>query len=94
MAELTPYQARAAEVAAYKKNIDTYTTIVESIDGNWDEDLIQFKGMENHAAAGQCSLGRIERLAELQLHDHLQYLIRTETIEWFKSKSILATMTS
>ena len=93
MAELTPYQAREAEVAAYKNNIDTYTAIVESIDGTWDEDLVHLKGVEHHAAAGQCPLERIERLAELQLHDHMQYLIRTETIEWFKSKSILATMT-
>jgi hypothetical protein len=93
MAELTPYQMREAEVAAYKANIDTYTAIIESIDGTWDADLVQFQGMDPHTAAGQCSLDRIERLAELQLHDRMQYLVRTETIEWFKSKSILATMT-
>lgn len=93
MAELTPYQMREAEVAAYKANIDTYTAIIESIDGTWDEDLVQFQGMDAHIAAGQCSLERIERLAELQLHDRMQYLVRTETIEWFKSKAILATMT-
>jgi hypothetical protein len=93
MSDLTPYQMREQEVAAYKANIDTYTAIINSIEGTWDADLVQFKDMDPHTAAGQCSLERIERLAELQLHDRMQYLVRTETIEWFKSKSILATMT-
>ena len=92
MADMTPYQMRAAEVAAYAANIATYTQIIESTDGNWDADLIQFKDMDAHTAAGLCPIDRIERLAALQLHDRMQYLVRTETIEWVKSKAILATI--
>lgn len=86
---LTPKQLRQLEVDAYKTNIDTYTALLATLDGNWDADLIHLKDLEPHEAARQCSMDRIERLAELQQFEQFSYLLKTETIEHNKSKAIL-----
>jgi hypothetical protein len=86
---LTPKQIRQLEVDAYKTNIDTYTALLATLDGNWDADLIHLKDLEPHEAARQCSMDRIERLAELQQFEQVSYLLKTETIEHNKSKAIL-----
>lgn len=92
MTELTPLEARQLEVENYALNIAKYKSILETLDGNWDEDLIQFENMDPHDAARQCSLERLDRLAELQLHKQIGNLLRTETVEHFKARAILNTM--
>ena len=81
--------ARQEEYDAYTKNIATYTAIVDKLDGNWDAHLLKFKGIDPHTAAADCPLEDIERLAELQYFDNCSRLLRTETVERFKSRSIL-----
>lgn len=90
--QLTEKEMRQAEVDAYTKNISTYTSILSTLDGNWDADLIQFQNMDPHEAARLCSLDRIERLAELQFHKQISGLLRTEIVERFKAQSILNTL--
>ena len=93
MTELTPYQARSAEVESYSANIDIYTSLLATLDGNWDADLIQYKGMEGHAAVTACPLDRVERLAVLIQFEQVSNLIKTEMLERAKSAAILAIMT-
>ena len=87
--QLTPIQARQAEVNAYAANIVNYENILSSINGDWDEDLVQFKGLDMQEAARQCSMDRLERLGELQLHDQVTNLLKTEIVERFKAQTIL-----
>ena len=84
-----PLEMRQAEVDAYTANIATYTAIVSTLNGEWDEDLIEYKGMNHHDAARACPIQRVERLAELQQFDHFSGLIKTEMVERAKSTSIL-----
>lgn len=89
MTEATAMQIRQDEIDAYTANIETYTHIVNSIDGNWDADLVQFKGMAPHDAARDCPIERVERLSELQQFEQFSFLIKTEMLERAKSVSIL-----
>ena len=86
---LTPKQVRQAEVNSYKHNMETYTTLLATLDGNWDDDLIHLKTLEPHEAARQCSMERLPRLAVLQQFDQVTNLLKTETIEYSKALAIL-----
>ena len=88
----TEKEIRQAEVDAYTKNINTYTNILSTLNGDWDEDLTHFQNLDPHEAAKLCSLDRIERLAELQFHKQISGLLRTEIVERFKAQSILNTL--
>lgn len=87
--KLTPKQTRQAEVDSYKNNIDIYTALLATLDGDWDDDLIHLKSLDPHEAARQCPMERLERLAVLQQFDQVTNLLRTETIEHAKAKAIL-----
>lgn len=89
---LTAKQIRQMEVDAYAANIAVYTNLLATLDGNWDADLVHLKTLPAHDAAEQCPLDRIERLAKLQQFEQVSRLLRTETLEWTKSKSILDLM--
>ena len=86
---LTPKQIRQMEVDSYKANIDTYTALLATLDGNWDSDLIHLKGVEGQEAARQCPMDRLERLAVLQQFEQVTNLLKTETVEHSKAKAIL-----
>lgn len=86
---LTAKQIRQAEVDAYQKNIDTYTTLLATLDGEWDEDLLHLKDLDPLEAARQCPLDRVSRLAVLLHHKQISFLLKTEIIEHSKAKSIL-----
>jgi hypothetical protein len=86
---LTPKEIRQMEVDSYKANIDTYTALLATLDGNWDADLIHLKGVEGQEAARQCPMDRLERLAVLQQFEQVTNLLKTETVEHSKAKAIL-----
>ena len=90
----TEVEARQAEVDSYTKNIAIYTQILATLNGEWDADLLEYKGIDAHVAAKACSLERIARLAELQQYDHISGLLRTEILERTKSQAILNAMTA
>jgi hypothetical protein len=87
--QLTPKELRQLEVDAYKANISTYETLLETLDGNWDDDLIHLKDLEPQQAARQCPMDRLARLAVLQQHDQIEGLLKTETVECAKAQAIL-----
>ena len=86
--QLTPKQVRQAEVDSYKANIDVYTALLATLDGNWDEDLKHLKSLEPHEAARQCPMDRLARLAVLQQFDQVTNLLKTETVEHAKATAI------
>lgn len=88
-AKLTPKQIRQAEVDAYKNNIDIYTALLATLDGDWDDDLISLKTLEPHEAARQCPMDRLNRLAVLQQFEQVTNLLKTETVEHAKANAIL-----
>ena len=88
--QLTPKQARQAEVDSYSANVANYQTLLATLDGDWDDDLVHLKGMEAQEAARQCSMDRLERLAVLQQYDQVTNLLKTEIVERAKAAAILA----
>ena len=85
----TALEVRQMEVDSYTTNIDNYTNILSTLNGVWDNDLLHLKNIESQEASRQCPMDRLERLAELQLHDQLENLLKTEIVERFKAQTIL-----
>jgi hypothetical protein len=86
---LTPKQMRQLEVDAYQTNINTYTTLLATLDGEWDTDLIHLKEIEPQQAARQCPMDKLARLAVLQQFDQVTNLLKTEIVECAKAQAIL-----
>jgi hypothetical protein len=86
---ITPKEARINEVATYAANIVMYQTLLATLDGNWDADLIHLKDIEAQEAARQCPMDRLERLAVLQQFDQVTNLLKTEIVEHAKAQAIL-----
>ena len=87
--QLTPKEVRQIEVDAYKLNITTYNTLLATLDGNWDADLIHLKDLEVQEAARKCPQDRLLRLAVLQQFDQVTNLLKTEIVECAKAEAIL-----
>jgi len=85
----TVKELRQKEVDNYKANIATYQTLLATLDGEWDADLIHLKGVEAQAAARQCPMDRLSRLAVLQQYDQVTNLLKTEIVECAKAQAIL-----
>jgi t-SNARE complex subunit (syntaxin) len=87
--QLTPLEARQMEVDSYSANVANYQTLLKTLDGNWDSDLIHLKDVEVQEAARQCPMNRLERLAVLQQYDQVTNLLKTEIVERAKAQAIL-----
>ena len=87
---MTPKETRVLEVATYEANIFMYQTLLQTLDGNWDDDLLHLKDIEAQEAARQCPMDRLERLAVLQQFDQVTNLLKTEIVERAKAAAILA----
>jgi len=89
---LTPKQVRQMEVDSYQANVNIYTALLATLDGNWDADLIHLKDLEPMEAARQCPMNKLQRLAVLQQYDQVTNLLKTEIVECAKAKAILDIM--
>ena len=87
--QLTVKEARQLEVDSYSANIATYKTLLATLDGNWDSDLIHLKDFEVQEAARQCPMDKLARLAVLQQFDQVTNLLKTEIVECAKAQAIL-----
>jgi len=87
--QLTPLEARQAEVDSYSANVATYQALLATLDGNWDADLIHLKDVEGQDAARNCPMDRLERLAVLQQYEQVTKLLKTEIVERAKATAIL-----
>ena len=86
--QLTPKELRLQEVQSYELNISMYKTLLATLDGDWDADLVHLKDIEPQEAARQCPNNKLERLAVLQQFDQVSKLLKTETVECAKAKAI------
>jgi len=88
--QVTPLQARIAEVAQYEANIALYKNILETLPTEWPERLLQYKGAKNqHDVISSVDSADVELLAKLWYADDCAKAVRTETLEMTKAKSIL-----
>jgi hypothetical protein len=88
--QVTPLQARIAEVAQYEANIALYETILETLPTEWPERLLQHRNAKKqHDAIGNVDSADVELLAKLWYADECAKAIKTETLELTKSKAIL-----
>ena len=87
--QLSPKEVRKLEVDSYKANIATYKTLLATLDGDWDSDLVYLKDLESQEAARQCPMDKLARLAVLQQFDQVTNLLKTEIVECAKAQAIL-----
>ena len=93
--QVTPLQARIAEVAQYEANIALYQTILQTLPTEWPERLVQYKGAKNqHETIASVDTADVELLSKLWYADDCIKAIKTETLELTKSKSILTVLQS
>jgi len=88
--QVTPLEARIAEVAQYEANIALYKTILETLPTEWPERLLQHRGAKKqHDAIATVEGSDVELLAKLWYADDCAKAVKTETLELTKAKSIL-----
>jgi hypothetical protein len=88
--QVTPLQARIAEVAQYEANIALYKTILKTLPTEWPERLLQYKGAKNqHDTIAGIDSADIELLSKLWYADECTKAVKTETLELTKSKAVL-----
>jgi hypothetical protein len=91
--QVTPLQARVAEVAQYEANIALYESILKTLPTGWPERLLQHRGAKKqHDAIADVDSADVELLAKLWYADECAKAIKTETLELTKAKSILSVL--
>jgi N-acetyl-anhydromuramyl-L-alanine amidase AmpD len=92
--QLTPLQAREAEVAQYEANITMYQTILAGLPTEWPQGLLQHReATDRHKAAGEVAdLDDVALLSQLWYADDCYKAIRSETVEKTKAEAILNTL--
>jgi hypothetical protein len=94
MTEITPLQAREAEVAQYEQNIAMYKVMLAALPTEWPARLLEYKEVTNkHEVIGKIqNLDDVELLSDLWAADDCVRAIRTETLEKRKSEAILVAL--
>ena len=88
--QVTPLQARVAEVAQYEANIALYQTILQTLPTTWPERLLQYRGIKNQQEAiANVDIADIELISKLWYADECSKAVKTETLEMTKSRAIL-----
>ena len=92
--QMTPLEARVAEVAQYEANIALYTTMLAGLPTEWPAHLAQYKGVtDKHTVIGTIEdLDDVVLLSDLWAADDCRKAIRTETLEKRKAQAILAVL--
>jgi hypothetical protein len=94
MPEMTPVEARQAEVAQYQANIAMYQTMAAALPSEWPAHLLAYKTRKDkHDAIAEIEdLDDVELVSDLWAHDAAQAAVRTETVEMRKSQAILTVL--
>jgi len=81
--------SRTHEVYGYDINIVNYEIVLAGLSSDWPERLLPLRDLPPHEAAARCDEDDVALLSELQQHDQVSRLIRTERVERDKSQRIL-----
>jgi hypothetical protein len=94
--QVTPLQARIAEVAQYESNIALYKSMLANLPTEWPTRLEQYKDVtDKHNVIGAVAdLDDVELLADLWTAQDCIKAIRTETLEKRKAEAILQVLQS
>jgi hypothetical protein len=94
--QLTPLEARIAEVAQYEANIQLYKNMLANLPTEWPARLTEYKDVtDKHAVIGKIAdLNDVNLLSDLWTADDCVKAIRTETLEKRKAEAILKVMQS
>jgi hypothetical protein len=93
--QITPLQARQAEVAQYEANISLYQSILSTLPTEWPERLLQYRNAKKqHDVISSVESEDVELLSKLWYADECAKAIKTETLELTKAKAILTVMQS
>jgi hypothetical protein len=93
--QVTPLQARIAEVAQYEANIALYITILGTLPTEWPERLLQYRSAKNqHDTIAGVDSADVELLSKLWYADECAKAVKTETLELTKSKAVLNVLQS
>jgi len=93
--QITPLQARIAEVAQYEANIALYKNILANLPTEWPDRLLEYRGAKNqHDVIAKVDSEDVELLSKLWYADDCAKAIKTETLEMTKAKSILNVLQS
>jgi hypothetical protein len=91
--QMTPLQARIAEVEQYETNIALYETLLETLPTEWPERLLQYRGAKNqHDAIASVASADVQLLAKLWYADECAKAVKTETLELTKARAILTVL--
>lgn len=91
--QVTPLQARIAEVEQYEANIALYKVILQTLPTEWPERLLQHRGSKTqHDTIATVDSADVELLSKLWYADECVKAIKTETLELTKAKSVLNVM--
>lgn len=80
---------REREIASYSLNVANYEAILASLPNVWPTRLQHLRAMDPQTGAAECPLEDLELLADLQQHDRVSALLRTEIVERQKSRRVL-----
>jgi hypothetical protein len=84
---------RENEIHNYQFNIDNYTGILTSLpQGDTPANIVQYLETPIEDLPAHIPLNEVQTIAEYQWRKRLNTLIRTETVEQLKSKSILSSL--
>ena len=81
--------SRTHDVYGYEINIANYEIVLPGLSGEWPERLLPLRDLSPHEAAARCDEDDVALLSELQQHDQVTRLLRTERVERAKSQRIL-----
>jgi hypothetical protein len=92
--QITPLQARIAEVDQYEKNIELYKSMLANLPTEWPARLEQYKNVtDKHKVIGEIAdLDDVELLSDLWVAEDCIKAIRTETLEKRKAEAILTVL--
>jgi hypothetical protein len=94
--ELTPLEARQAEVDQYQANIELFTSIAAGLPSEWPSHLEHLKNekSQHEAIAKVENLEDVELVSKLWAYESAQASIRSEMVEKAKAEAILNALKS
>lgn len=91
--EITPLQAREAEVTQYNNNISMLEAVLSGLPTEWPDDLLQYRNPRDpHTAINDVPEDRVDEVAQLWFADETRRRIRGEKVERAKATAILSAM--